>query len=314
MLVEGSVGLHDQQPADKLSAAECKRSSHSIPMTPERSPSKPLKVCSTTAAHDRDRGRDRRSSPEKISALLHTGGILGDLPSLNTDKIHRNIESVSSNNNNDYVRVLGYGDSMVSEYPTAHTHTHTQGSPFRGGTHTHTLDSRADAKDKNQNRLLSNSNNSSSKNSIKQMKKRDTYVPPEDFPPSYLCELSHRPMSDPVQSIYGNIFDRPTIIGWIRKQGHVCPLSGTCRAYLLYGYVCHTICLFVVIVHFAMYLLRRPTETTIMIFVDLLDLRFCFIYLKIRFLVHSSSLPFKSLLCSLLYSSILSCFISIHFI
>lgn len=247
MLIEGSIGVQGQQPADKLSAAECKRSSHPISITTERSPSKPLKVSSTTAGQDRE--RERRSSPEKSSALLHTGGILGDLPSLNTDKIHRSIEAISNNNNNnnDYVKVLGYGDNMVSEYPTAHTHT--QGSPFRGGTHTHTLDSRADAKDKIQNRILSNPNNSNGKNSIKKTKKRDTYVPPEDFPPSYLCELSHRTMSDPVQSIYGNIFDRPTIIGWIRKQGHVCPLSGTCCAYLLYVYVYLTTCLFFVIAH-----------------------------------------------------------------
>ena len=227
--------MQGQQPADKLSAAECKRSSspHPITITPERLSSKPCKVSSTTAGQDRERERERRSSPEKTSALLHTGGILGDLPSFNTDKVHRSIESIS--NNNDYVKVLGYGDYVVSEYPTAHTHTHTQGSPFRGGTHT--LDSRADAKDKIQNRILSNSNNCNGKNSIKQMRKRDTYVPPEDFPPSYLCELSHRPMSDPVQSIYGNTFDRPTIIGWIRKQGHVCPMSGTCHAYLLYVYL-----------------------------------------------------------------------------
>lgn len=255
--MESSIGLQGQQPADKLNAAECKRSSspHPISITPERPSSKPCKVNSTTAGQDRERERERerRSSPEKIGALLHTGGILGDLPSFNTDKIHRSIESISKNI--DYVKVLGYGDNVVSEYPTANTHTHTQGSPFRGGTHT--LDSRADAKDKIQNRILSNSNNSNGKNSIKQMRKRDTYVPPEDFPPSYLCELSHRPMSDPVQSIYGNIFDRPTIIGWIRKQGHVCPLSGTCRAHLLNVYVYRTTCIFAVIAHFLMYLLYR---------------------------------------------------------
>ena len=198
---------------------ECKGSVQPTASTPERASSKPLKGSLVGGSTGTGQGAESKTSPGKTNALLHRGGILGDLPSFNTDKIQRSMESIS--NNNDYVRVLGYGDNTVSEYPTAHS----QGSPFKGGNYP--PDSRADAKDRTQNRILSNPNNTVGKINMKQMKKRDTYVPPEDFPPSYLCELSHRPMSEPVKSIYGNIFNRPTIIGWIRKQGHICPLSGT---------------------------------------------------------------------------------------
>ena len=222
--MDNSVGLLGHQAVDKPCAAESKCYTQSTSITPERASIKPLG--GTVVMGNRGQEAEMTTSPGKNNTLLHTGGILGDLPSFNTDKIQRSIESI--NNNNDYVRVLGYGDNTVSEYPTVHS----QGSPFRGGNHP--LDSRADAKDRIQSRILSNPNNSTGKLTLKQMKKRDTYVPPEDFPPSYLCELSHRPMSEPVKSVYGNIFDRPTIIGWIRKQGHVCPLSGTCTA-CMYG-------------------------------------------------------------------------------
>jgi hypothetical protein len=210
MFIDNSIGLPGHQRVDKLGAAECKGYAQPISSTPERASSK---------AGSTSHGTGKRTVPGKTNDLLHSGGILGDLPSFNTDKTQRSIETIS--NNNDYVRVLGYGDT-VSEYPS----THSQGSPFRGGNYP--LDSRADAKDKTQNRILSNPNHSTGKITMKQMKKRDTYVPPDDFPTSYLCELSHRPMSEPVKSIYGNIFDRPTIVSWIRKQGHICPLSGTC--------------------------------------------------------------------------------------
>jgi hypothetical protein len=210
MIIDNSIGLPGHQTVDKLGAAECKGYAQPLSATPERASSK---------ARSTSHGTGKRTVPGKANDLLHSGGILGDLPSFNTDKTQRSIESIR--NNNDYVRVLWYGDT-VSEYPS----TQSQGSPFRGGNYP--LDSRADAKDKTQNRILSNPNFSTGNIAMKQMKKRDTYVPPDDFPPSYLCELSHRPMSEPVKSIYGNIFDRPTIVSWIRKQGHICPLSGAC--------------------------------------------------------------------------------------
>ena len=55
--------------------------------------------------------------------------------------------------------------------------------------------------------------------------KRAADVPP-DMPSEFLCQLSHQPMSDPVQTIYGSIFDRATITRWFQQQGHICPLTG----------------------------------------------------------------------------------------
>ena len=49
---------------------------------------------------------------------------------------------------------------------------------------------------------------------------------PPDFPVEFLCELSHRPMSDPVESIYGNFFERSVICSWMEQQGKICPLTG----------------------------------------------------------------------------------------
>jgi hypothetical protein len=50
---------------------------------------------------------------------------------------------------------------------------------------------------------------------------------PADIPPDFLCDLCRRPMSDPVQSIYGNRFEYPVISKWLSQQGRICPITGT---------------------------------------------------------------------------------------
>ena len=57
-------------------------------------------------------------------------------------------------------------------------------------------------------------------------KARDDVVP-ADMPREFLCQLSQRPMSEPVKSVYGHTFDRPTIMKWFSQQGRVCPLTGS---------------------------------------------------------------------------------------
>lgn len=161
-------------------------------------------------------GREEKASPMKSAALLHSGGVLGDLPAFNTDKYPKNTAGSSSSSN--YDRALEYGDSP-SEYPTGQSMALS--TPSKGKTFM--LDSRADGKEKSS---LYDGPGSAGK--LKMKKKRAVYTPPPDFPKSYLCQLSQRPMSEPVKSIYGNIFDRPVILGWLSKQGHVCPLSGEC--------------------------------------------------------------------------------------
>ncbi len=63
------------------------------------------------------------------------------------------------------------------------------------------------------------------KNMKKKKKNRNKDVP-TDMPVEFLCQLSHKPMTEPVKSIYGNIFEKGTIINWIKQQGHICPLTG----------------------------------------------------------------------------------------
>lgn len=157
------------------------------------------------------------SSPTKKSTLLHSGAILGDLPSLSNDRNSRGVgASGTASTSSDINRVLDYG-SASSEFPTIST-----GPMSPKGNSNYLLDSRADGKDKSSHY---SSNTESSVGKVKQ-KKRDVYAPPPGFPTKFLCQLSQRPMSDPVKSIYGNVFDRSVIYRWMNKQGHICPLSG----------------------------------------------------------------------------------------
>jgi hypothetical protein len=143
------------------------------------------------------------SPDQEVKDFLHSGSILGDLPSLNKHKVGNN-GKISSN---DITRALQFGDSKDDSVPS---------SPSKISTFM--LDTRADGKDK--------SLNSPSKKNSSPGKKKKVDAPLSDFPPSYLCQLSQKPMSEPVQSIYGNIFDRPVILHWMSKQGHICPLTG----------------------------------------------------------------------------------------
>jgi hypothetical protein len=46
------------------------------------------------------------------------------------------------------------------------------------------------------------------------------------MPPEYLCQLTRKPMSDPVKTIYNNVYDRAAISKWLSTQGKICPLTG----------------------------------------------------------------------------------------
>ncbi len=63
------------------------------------------------------------------------------------------------------------------------------------------------------------------KNMKKKKKNKNKDVPP-DMPTEFLCQLSQKPMTEPVKSIYGNIYEKGTIVSWIKQQGHICPLTG----------------------------------------------------------------------------------------
>lgn len=64
-----------------------------------------------------------------------------------------------------------------------------------------------------------NPNHSNSSNINKEMV-------PADMPKHFLCELTQKPMSEPVQTRYGNVYDKTAIMQWFATQGHICPLTG----------------------------------------------------------------------------------------
>jgi hypothetical protein len=47
-----------------------------------------------------------------------------------------------------------------------------------------------------------------------------------DMPTEFLCALSQGPMSDPVLTPYGHHFERRVIEDWMNKQGRICPVTG----------------------------------------------------------------------------------------
>lgn len=49
---------------------------------------------------------------------------------------------------------------------------------------------------------------------------------PADIPQEFVCELCQKQMTDPVKSIYGNVFERGVIDNWLKTQGRICPLTG----------------------------------------------------------------------------------------
>jgi hypothetical protein len=47
-----------------------------------------------------------------------------------------------------------------------------------------------------------------------------------DIPKEFLCELCQRQLTDPVKSVYGNIYEKSVIEEWFKNQGKICPLTG----------------------------------------------------------------------------------------
>ena len=124
---------------------------------------------------------------DKESPLLHSGPILGDLPSLtgsgNKKSLHAEMSQVVSDAMDDD----SFGLSNI-----------------------------------NRELLLK-------KNRLKKKKKRGTKkseITIDGIPSEFLCELCRKPMSDPVETEYGNFFEKNIIADWIAQQGQVCPVTG----------------------------------------------------------------------------------------
>eukprot|EP01035_Chromulina_nebulosa_P019811 gene19811-25755_t len=61
---------------------------------------------------------------------------------------------------------------------------------------------------------------------VKTKKKNKKDEIPKDIPLEYLCQLTKRPMTEPVKTTYGNVYEKTAILGWLNQQGHICPLTG----------------------------------------------------------------------------------------
>lgn len=60
----------------------------------------------------------------------------------------------------------------------------------------------------------------------KRKKKGDSEEVSKDMPRHFLCALSNKPMTEPVKSTYGHVFEKSVIMQWLSQQGRICPLTG----------------------------------------------------------------------------------------
>lgn len=72
----------------------------------------------------------------------------------------------------------------------------------------------------------------------KKKKKKSHDDVPKDTPVEFLCQLTQRLMSEPVKTIYGNVYDRTAIMNWLSTQGKICPLTGKCLSSALCEWFC----------------------------------------------------------------------------
>jgi len=138
--------------------------------------------------------KDRKPAPKAIrdeEKLLHSGRLLGDLPSLENRSSPGGAAGM----------YVDRDMSQALEFPERSSPSGLMGGGSREPSR------KADDKVK------------------KKKKSKGDPVPP-DMPKEFLCQLSQRPMSDPVKTIYNNIFDRTVISNWFSQQGRVCPLTG----------------------------------------------------------------------------------------
>mmetsp|Transcript_28656 Transcript_28656/g.46266 ORF Transcript_28656/g.46266 Transcript_28656/m.46266 type:complete len:515 (-) Transcript_28656:60-1604(-) len=61
-------------------------------------------------------------------------------------------------------------------------------------------------------------------------------APPEPgVPEEYACQLTGKILVDPVTTVYGNHYEKTALLGWIKSQGNICPVTGQplCEAEVL---------------------------------------------------------------------------------
>ena len=137
--------------------------------------------------------------------LLHSGRMLGDLPSLN------NTPNKTDNNSPEHDRTAkGLHHVLKSDGASAGT--------FPG------------LSPESRERMLKQGRRK------KPNKKKVKHGGPgganaegasSDVPPGFLCELTHRLLTDPVETPMGNVYEKAAIMNWLQQQGQICPLTGT---------------------------------------------------------------------------------------
>lgn len=142
-------------------------------------------------------------------ALLHSGPLLGNLPAFGKNnaspkKFQTDIDHAFLSNNN-----AGHHNGGIF------------GNPAGPG-------------------MKSPSKRADDKTGGKKKKKKAHDDVPKDTPIEFLCQLTQRPMSEPVKTIYGNVYDRTAIMNWLSTQGKICPLTG--KAHSVFCDVTYSIC------------------------------------------------------------------------
>eukprot|EP01035_Chromulina_nebulosa_P022565 gene22565-29219_t len=140
-------------------------------------------------------------SPHSNAGLIHSGPMLGDLPALSTPAVAKKqlspTEKTSKALTTDLDAALGYSDNRSVGQGVFGTPTDVSKGPSR----------KADDK----------------KGKKKKKPAAETYA---NMPEEYLCQLTRKPMSEPVKTKYGNVYDQAAILKWLNTQGKICaPLS-----------------------------------------------------------------------------------------
>jgi ankyrin repeat protein len=137
--------------------------------------------------------------------LLHSGAMLGDLPSLeNTPNKTENASPDHGRTSKGLHHVLKTDGASDGSFPSLSPESREKMLHQRRGG----------------NKMMK-----------KKKKKQQQLVSAEggadQIPAEFMCELTQRLMTDPVETPYGNIYERGAILNWLQQQGQICPMTGT---------------------------------------------------------------------------------------
>jgi hypothetical protein len=149
------------------------------------------------AKESKDGSSDAKDGSGSPDRLLHSGGVLGDLPGL-PGSGGGNAKVLNSNKKASEFHA-SIEAAIEGNATLANMMENNAGTPVAG------------KKEKKG----------------KKSKKRpvDASVPP-DMPREFLCQLTQKQLSDPVRTPYGNVYERKVILDWFKNQGHLCPMTG----------------------------------------------------------------------------------------